>query len=118
MIKKIKGIMLCLFSLSLCSCSAIQTESSYSTEQTRSSYLPEAFTAKNIMSIHSGMTSGQISKLFGDPKNVRQNVCGEGKRTWICTTWEYGKFPYDRASFTFSGNHGSLILNNFEIKKD
>lgn len=93
----------------------MQTENSYLAEQGRDSYLSEAFTTQNIMTIHTGMTSDQILKLFGDPKNVSQNVCGANH--WICITWEYGEFPYDRASFTFNGNNKHPILNNFDIKR-
>lgn len=115
MMKKARGIALCLFALSLCSCTTMQAETSYLTEQTRASYLPDTFTTKNIMTIHPGMTSDQISKLFGDPISVSQNVCGANH--WICITWEYGEFPYDRASFTFNGSSKRPTLNNFDIHR-
>jgi hypothetical protein len=81
--------------------------------------LPSAFTTENIMKIHQGISSKQILKIFGFPKNVSQAVCGGTTgHPWTCTTWEYGKFPYERASFTFSGKYGSLILNDFKVKKN
>ena len=81
-----------------------------------STTLPDTFTTDNIMTIHQGLSADTILKTFGAPKNVSQAVCGGG--TWICTTWEYGAFPYQRASFTFSSNHSSLILNDFDIVRD
>lgn len=100
--------------------SACETnEKTQKPEMTSLSTLPDSFTSDNIMKIHQGMSSEQIVKLFGKPKNISQNVCGSNtKKTWTCTTWEYGKFPYDRANFTFMGDSpDSLILNNFDIQK-
>lgn len=72
------------------------------------------------MKVQQGMGSGEILKMFGTPKSVSQSVCGtDTGKAWTCTTWEYGKFPYDRASFTFSGdNPNALILNNFKVDRD
>ncbi|MHB1141420.1 MAG: hypothetical protein ACYC1T_06670 [Sulfuricaulis sp.] len=92
----------CLISLSLSSCST----------------LPTTFTTENIMNVHQGMSSNEILTLFGKPKNISVSVCGTPPNQWTCTTWEYGEFPYDRASFTFSGNHDSLKLNNFKVDRD
>ena len=94
--------LLCLISLSLSSCSA----------------LPTTFTTENIMKLHQGMNSKEILILFGEPKNIRVGVCGRSPNQWTCTTWEYGEFPYERASFTFNGKHDSLRLNNFDIDGD
>lgn len=71
------------------------------------------------MKIHQGMSSDEIIKMFGTPKNVSQSVCGSNTgHPWTCTTWEYGQFPYDRASFTFSGDSpNELKLNNFDIDR-
>lgn len=81
------------------------------------SKLPLSFTTENIMKVHQGMSANQILTMFGAPKSVSQSVCG-GADAWNCTTWEYGAFPYDRASFTFNGNTpDSLILNNFSIER-
>lgn len=91
-----------LISLSLASCSA----------------LPSAFSTENIMKIHQGMSSDEILTLFGGPKNIRVAVCGEAPNQWNCTRWEYGESSYDHASFTFSGGHDSLILNNFDIDRE
>jgi hypothetical protein len=56
--------------------------------------------------------------MFGTPKNVRQAVCGASTgKSWTCTTWEYGEFPYGRASFTFAADSGSLVLKNFDVHK-
>ena len=65
------------------------------------------------------MSSDEILKLFGKPKSVNSSICGglRGK-SWQCTTWKYGKFPNDNASFTFSGTHGSYKLNDFDINRD
>jgi hypothetical protein len=76
------------------------------------------FTTENIMKVHAGMSSNKILEMFGAPKNVSQSVCGASVgRPWTCTTWEYGEVPYDWASFTFAGDSGSLILNNFNVHK-
>jgi len=91
---------LCFISISLSSCST----------------LPTTFTTENIMKVHQGMSSNEILSFFGKPKNISVSVCGTPPNQWTCTTWEYGEFPYDRASFTFSGEHDSLKLNNFKIK--
>jgi len=82
------------------------------------STLPSTFSTENIMQLHVGMSSGEILGLFGEPKNIRVAVCGQPPNQWVCTTWEYGEFPYERASFTFSGEHNSLKLNNFDIDRD
>ena len=80
--------------------------------------LPRSFTSENVMSVHQGMGSDEILRMFGTPKNVKQAVCGASTgRAWTCTTWEYGEFPYDRASFTFDSEIGSLVLNNFEVRR-
>lgn len=81
--------------------------------------LPASFTTENILKVHQGMRSEKILKIFGLPKSVSQTVCGaKTDSTWNCTTWKYGDFPYASASFTFSGEHGSLILNNFKVDKE
>jgi hypothetical protein len=82
------------------------------------SALPSAFSTENIMKIHQGMSSDEILTLFGKPKSIRMDVCGKEPDLWNCTTWYYGESPYDHASFRFSGEHDSLILNNFEINRD
>lgn len=70
------------------------------------------------MKIREGMTSNEILTTFGQPKNVSQTVCGGATgNPWKCTTWEYGEFPYDRASFTFREESNSLILNNYKIDR-
>ena len=80
--------------------------------------LPASFTSENVLKIRQGMGSGEILREFGAPRSVRQAVCGASTgRPWTCTTWEYGEFPYARASFTFSAEGGLLILNNFEVQK-
>ena len=102
---------LMLFSLSSCVSSP---NNSFGT-----SALPASFTTENILKIHQGMSSDEILALFGEPKSVSSAVCGGlTGASWTCTTWKYGEFPYDRASFTFSGNHGSYILNSFDIDRD
>jgi hypothetical protein len=82
------------------------------------STLPMSFTTENIMKLHVGMSSKEILAMFGDPKNVDVSVCGKPPRQWTCTTWEYGEFPYDRASLTFSGEGTSMKLNNFNVERD
>jgi hypothetical protein len=82
------------------------------------STLPSAFSTENIMKIHQGMSSDEIQAMFGNPKSIRSDVCGAATgNPWNCTTWEYGEFPYDRATFTFSGERGSYVLNNFKIDR-
>jgi hypothetical protein len=76
---------------------------------------------ESIMKIHEGMTSDKILEMFGTPKSVSQAVCGGAvSKPWTCTTWEYGEAAYRTswASFTFSGDRGSLILNNFDIHRN
>ena len=87
-------------------------------ETMSTSALPSSFTTANIMKVHQGMSSDEILRLFGEPKSISSAVCGSAPNQWTCTTWEYGEFPYDRASFTFSGEHGSYILNNFDVDRD
>lgn len=82
------------------------------------SALPSSFTAANIMRVHQDMSADDVLQLFGDPKNIRSGVCGQPPNQWNCTTWEYGNSPYANASFTFSGEHGSYILNDFNIDRD
>jgi len=97
-----------LIYLTLSSCSTLPS----------TSYLPSTFSTENIMKIHRGMSSDEILTMFGKPKNLSVRVCGIPPNQWTCTTWEYGQFPYDRASFTFNGEHGSLKLNNFNVDRD
>ena len=82
------------------------------------SALPSSFSTENIMKLHQGMSSDEILALFGEPKSIRSSICGRAPNQWSCTTWEYGDPPYDNASFTFSGEHGSYILNNFDVDRD
>jgi hypothetical protein len=98
-----------LMSLLLTSCETISVSTSA---------LPSSFTTENIMKVHQGMSSGEILQLFGEPKSISSAVCGSAPNQWRCTTWKYGEFPYDRASFTFNGEHGSYILNNFDVDRD
>lgn len=86
------------------------------TLSTATSTLPNAFTTENIMKTQQGMSSEEILKMYGTPKSVSQAVCGD-KKPWTCTTWEYGEFPYDRATFTFSGNAENKTLNDFKIER-
>jgi hypothetical protein len=80
--------------------------------------LSSAFSTENVMKIHQGMSSNEIQAMFGSPKSVRSAVCGASTgKPWNCTTWEYGDFSSDRATFTFSGEHGSYILNDFKIDR-
>ena len=79
---------------------------------------PSTFSTENIMRVHQGMSSDEVLALFGEPTSIRAGVCGKPPDQWYCTTWRYGEFPYERASFTFGGEHGSLKLNNFEVKRD
>ncbi len=97
-----------LISLSLASCATLHSTST----------LPSTFSTENIMKIHQGMSSDEILTLFGKPKSISVSVCGRDPNQWTCTTWEYGEFPYDRASFTFSGEHDSLKLNDFKVDRD
>lgn len=93
---------LCLLAVSLLGCST----------------LPLSFSTENIMKVHPGMSSDEILALFGEPKSISSSVCGSATgNPWKCTTWEYGEFPYDRASFTFSGEHGSYRLNDFKVDR-
>lgn len=76
------------------------------------------FTTENVMKVHTGMKSDKILEMFGAPKDVSQAVCGAGVGTpWTCTTWEYGDIYHDMASFTFGGDSGSLVLNDFNIRR-
>ncbi len=100
--------------LLLTSCETMSTSALPSS----TSALPSSFPTESVMKLHQGMSSDEILQLFGEPKNIRSAVCGRDPDQWTCTTWEYGEFPYDRASFTFSGEHGSYILNNFDIHRD
>ncbi len=86
---------------------------------TACSTLPMSFTSDNIMKVHQGMSSSEVLTMFGKPKSVTQTTCGGSTgKPWACTVWGYGEFPYDRATFMFSGDTpDSLILNNFEINK-
>ena len=81
--------------------------------------LPASFTADNVLKVRQGIASEEIEKMFGLPSSVRQAVCGSATGSpWTCTTWEYGEFPYGSASFTFASLDGSLVLNNYEVKRD
>jgi hypothetical protein len=76
------------------------------------------YTADNIMKVHRGMKSDKILEMFGAPKDVSQSICGGAVGTpWACTTWVYRDSLYDGASFTFSGESGSLVLNDFNIHR-
>ena len=102
----------CLMPFSLSSC-VTSSSNTFST-----SALPASFTTENILKVHQGMSSDEIMKLFGEPKSVRSAICGMSPNQWTCTTWKYGDAPYDNASFTFNGEHGSYRLNNFDIDRD
>lgn len=71
--------------------------------------------SENMLKIKIGMSSGEILKIFGPPRNISKQVCGALNR-WTCTTWEYGDIIEDWATFTFSGEK-KMILNDFQIKR-
>lgn len=77
------------------------------------------FTTEKIMKVKQGMTSDEILQMFGQPKNIRQAVCGaDTGHIWNCTTWEYNNtFEDGKASFTFSGEPGAYLLNDFSIDR-
>ena len=77
------------------------------------------FPTEKIMKVHQGMSSTEILEMFGNPKNVSQAVCGGNTGLqWTCTTWQYGYSDFgDSASFTFSGEPGNLVLNNFSFNR-
>ena len=97
---RIFAVLSCLMSLLLVSC------------------FPMRFSTKNIMKVHQGMGSDEIRALFGDPKDVSVNICGMPPNQWTCTTWEYGGGIFGEARFTFSGEHDSLKLNNFDVDRE
>ena len=99
---------------------ALSSCASLSTSILSTSALPGSFTTENVMKVHQGMRSSVILKMFGPPKNVRQAICGGSTdHTWTCTTWEYGRSPYDYASFTFSGDDpDDLKLNDFKVERE
>jgi hypothetical protein len=77
------------------------------------------FTTEKIMKVHQGVSAEKILELFGAPKNISQAVCGaKVGKPWSCTTWEYGDFSDEWATFTFGGINGALKLNNFEIHRN
>ncbi len=82
------------------------------------STLPMSFSTDNVMKIHQGMSSDEILNLFGKPQTFRVAICGMSPNQWTCTTWKYGEYPVYKASFTFSGEHDSLRLNNFNVDRD
>lgn len=92
-----KIFILLLMPLLLSACSGVQSNPQ------------NGFTTENIMKIKRGMSSDEILGLFGEPNNVRV--------TEYDTTWEYGDYPIYRASFEFSGEHDSLKLDSFNIKR-
>jgi len=77
------------------------------------------FTNEKMMKVRQGMTSDEVLKMFGQPKSISQAVCGSKTGSpWNCTTWEYESFFGDEtASFTFSGEPDSYVLNNFSINR-
>lgn len=108
-----------LMVLSISGCAVQETDSSLSLNSHSESYLPKSFTAENILKVHPGMSSAEILDLFGEPKNISSSICGGlVGESWRCTRWEYGKFPYGRASFTFSDDNGLLRLNSFNVNRD
>jgi hypothetical protein len=70
------------------------------------------------MKVRQGISSDEVLTLFGEPKSIRSGICGRAPNQWACTTWKYGDSPYDNASFTFSGQHGSYRLNNFNVDRN
>jgi len=59
------------------------------------------------------MSSNEVLKLFGQPDGIDVGVCGKPPNQWNCTTWKY--ILGGGASFTFSGEHNHLKLNNFNV---
>ncbi len=108
----------CAIALGVGGCSTPPT--SFTTQNVTNVHqgLGSEFTTQHVMNVHQGLGSDEILKMFGTPKNVRQDVCGASTgESWSCTTWEYGEFPNDRASFTFDSDSAALILNNFEVQR-
>ena len=99
-----KTLTISLFAISLFGCETL-------------SALPQSFTTKNIMTIQQHMSADTILTLFGNPVSISTAVCGKPSE-WTCTTWKYGDWPYEHASFTFYHENGKLFLNNFNIDRD
>ncbi|MBI1302051.1 MAG: hypothetical protein GC137_10440 [Alphaproteobacteria bacterium] len=100
---RVFNVLLCLVSFFLSSCST----------------LPASFSSENVMKIQQGMSSDEILEMFGEPKSVSVQTCGTSTpNPWSCTTWEYGQYGYHYASFTFAGNPGALLLNNYKVDRD
>jgi hypothetical protein len=110
------GILLLTAALALSACAPTDEPKPQAKVETQTAPFTSSggFTTDNVMKVHRGMKSDKILEMFGAPKGVRQSVCGGAVGTpWTCTTWEYG----DAARFTFSGDSGSLVLNNFDIHR-
>ena len=77
------------------------------------------FSTDKVLKVRQGMTSQDIIKMFGKPRNVSQAVCGSSVgEPWTCTTWEYGYSEMgESAKFTFSGESENLILNSFSFNR-
>lgn len=104
-----KLALLFLFVLTLSSCAEMNSQSTTS----------NTFSTQNVMKVHIGMSSKEIIDLFGEPKSISQSICGASTgHPWSCINWEYGKYPDDRATFTFDAtNPDKVILNNFKIDR-
>ena len=106
---RMRAVYIGLLSFLLASCETMHSAASA---------LPPSFSTENIMKVKQGMRPEEILELFGDPNSIKTAVCGQAQSRWNCTTWEYGNLPYDRARFTFSGDHGEFLLNDFSIERE
>lgn len=119
-ISKFKQNLIFLILIFFCSCATLESDSLISSaEEEIVTYLPKTFTDENVLVTHIGMSSDEVIKMYGDPKNISQSVCGGATTggTWQCTTWEYGKSPYDNATFTFAEREGARVINSFDIER-
>lgn len=105
--------------LALISCNSLQTGSDISLQAEANNSLPSTFSDVNILTTHIGMKSEDVLKRYGEPRNISQSICGGSTPggSWTCTTWEYGKFPYAHAKFTFAEDKESLVINDFDIER-
>jgi hypothetical protein len=79
---------------------------------------PSRFTSENITSLHQGMTTTEVEKLFGPADSIRNTLCGKEDK-WQCEIWSYNRQDnrYLTNTFWFSVTDGRRLLNQWDVTR-
>lgn len=85
------------------------------------------FTSSNVMKLKVGMTTNEVTTIFGAPDRMRSTTCGSRTTSgsWSCLVWEYdvekssdGFVEETKTNtLTFNNEYSPPRLNHWDIKR-